>query len=215
VKEPDGIIAMPVIEITDPDLRFKESRGVYPVREDSFLLMKTLIPFLDRMTGTFLEMGCGNGLTSVVAGLKGWRVISIDRNPFALVSTRYNIMMNECECELFLSDLFEGVPRSLIHKIDLMAFNPPYLPGSDIDLDPFDRIAIEGGSLGHETSLSFIYQAKRFLSKDARIVVLHHGPANDLFTKECVMLGYEVSVSHAVPDTDEGLNVIRLVNVIV
>jgi len=65
----------PTFVISELDIRYRERMGVYPVREDSYLLLRALKPILEKGTGMFLDMGCGLGIASVLASSRGWKVL--------------------------------------------------------------------------------------------------------------------------------------------
>ena len=57
---------------------------VYPPREDTNLLAKTLMNFNSGDGKKLLEIGCGTGVISILANTLGWQVTGCDINPLAV-----------------------------------------------------------------------------------------------------------------------------------
>ncbi|MGA1792747.1 MAG: HemK2/MTQ2 family protein methyltransferase [Thermoplasmatota archaeon] len=153
-------------------LRYFEAEGVYPVREDTLLLISVLKDQLQDGKGRLLDMGAGTGLASLTASSMGWGVVSVDREPLALSLVRRNLKMNGLASELYLSDLFEGLPRRFLSAFDLMTFNPPYLEVMDPWVDRRSDLALVGGYEGTNVLERFIRNCRPFLARDGRIIVL-------------------------------------------
>ncbi len=142
---------------------------IYTSEEDSFLLSKVLaiqIPKLLKQNQnlTFLEIGCGSGIqleTALRLGIKKQNIFSCDINPDAVKHCK-NLNFNCIQ-----SDLFQNIKG----KYHLIIFNPPYLP-EDIQEPKDSRIATTGGKKGSEIINKFLKQAKNYLKKDGRIILL-------------------------------------------
>ncbi|TGD57290.1 methyltransferase [Flavobacterium humi] len=89
---------------------------------------KLLLEFLETLSlekKTFLELGCGCGIISILAAKKGAKTTASDINMIALEALRKNAKDNETQIEILYSDLFDG----LQHKsFDCIVINPPYYP---------------------------------------------------------------------------------------
>lgn len=72
---------------------------------------------------SFLELGCGTGLISIVAAKKGARVIACDLNLKAVENCKLNAMANATDIQVYHSDLFQKLPNQ---KFDWVVINPPY-----------------------------------------------------------------------------------------
>lgn len=153
-------------------LRYCESDGAYPVREDSLLLLRGAKPLLEEMKGPVCDMGCGTGLLSLMAAKKGHEVVSVDREPRALALLRKNLAANSFRSRAVLSDLFEGVPRGYLGHFALTCFNPPYLACGTPHFDPRADLPLVGGSLGTEVLSRFIEGAVPFMREDGMLLVL-------------------------------------------
>lgn len=89
---------------------------------------KILLDFikpLDLKEKTFLELGCGSGIISLLASKKGAVVSSSDINQTALDYLDTNAVKNNLLVTTFFSDLFESIPNS---TFDYIIINPPYYP---------------------------------------------------------------------------------------
>lgn len=111
--------------------RFKNIKGVvHPgVFFPQFTIStKMLLQFLEEkdLAGkTFLELGCGTGLVSVLAAQRGARVTSSDINSAAIENATDNAERNSVKIETILSDLFTEIPTQIF---DIIIINPPYYP---------------------------------------------------------------------------------------
>jgi methylase of polypeptide subunit release factors len=151
-------------------ITYEERTGVYPVERDSLFLLEVLENELEGAT-TLMDMGCGNGLATLLASSRQLETISIDREPLALMQLRSNLERNDLRSLLLLSDLFEGVPRSYRGWADLIIFNPPYLPTMGTESGRMD-LALVGGSEGWETAARMMESSLDYLSDGGRLVVL-------------------------------------------
>jgi methylase of polypeptide subunit release factors len=182
-----------IVELDRPRMRYIESDGVYPVREDSLLLLESLMERMaDRPKGAYLDMGCGTGLCSIAAQKIGWAVWSADRNPRALALTRFNFAMNGLMARTMLTDLFSGIPLRNRGGFDMISFNPPYLSDDPAFPYPLDRAALSGGPSGTEVAFSFISQGGEYLAPDGEMVMVMPGNGMDLLSE--VLVGSEFSL---------------------
>jgi methylase of polypeptide subunit release factors len=83
-----------------------------------------------------LDLGCGTGVVGVLAQAAGADVVASDLDPRACRAARENGVR-----DVRRGDLFEAVADE---RFDLIAFNPPFLPGRPQD-HPLGR-ALFGGS---------------------------------------------------------------------
>lgn len=137
---------------------------VYNPSDDSFLLLRTV----EVSPGeTFLEMGTGSGLTALHAAKLGAKVTASDINPNAVECTRKNAERNGLVLETVRSNLFEKIPGTF----DVVAFNPPYLPGATSSTSWIEK-AWAGGGEGSEIAVRFLEQAWAHLASDGRIYMV-------------------------------------------
>ncbi len=140
-----------------PDIR--ECDGVYPPREDSYLLYDSIeVKGRER----FLEIGTGTGLISIGAALHGAEVYATDIDEKALKCAKKNAETNGVEVELIRADMLRGIKGGF----DIVAFNPPYLPDSGKDYDL--KQALESGKDGTEHILTYLNGIERVLKEGGK-----------------------------------------------
>ena len=81
-----------------------------------------MLPLKDK---TFLELGCGCGIISILAAQKGAKVTSTDINQIALDALQKNAAKNYVFLAILHSDLFENLYGK---SFDFIVINPPYYP---------------------------------------------------------------------------------------
>lgn len=108
-------------------LRLVVKSGVF--HPGFFFSTKYLCEFvskIDLQDKTFLELGAGSGLLSLVAARQGAIVTATDINPIALDNVRVNAQNNALMLETIYSDLFNSLPAETTY--DYIFINPPYYP---------------------------------------------------------------------------------------
>nr|WP_294774755.1 methyltransferase [uncultured Flavobacterium sp.] len=91
---------------------------------------KILLDFIKDMdleSKTFLELGCGSGIISLLAAKKKALVTASDINPIALDYLVTNSEKNHLKMEIVNSDLFRNIKN---RAFDYIIINPPYYPKS-------------------------------------------------------------------------------------
>ena len=116
---------------------------------------------------SFLEVGSGTGIVAIHAAKAGAKVTASDINPEAVECTRRNGAKNGVHLKVVLSDLFEDIPG----YFDIIAFNPPYLPGDNRSTSWIER-SWAGGGKGSEVSIRFLQEAWRHLGPGGRIYLI-------------------------------------------
>lgn len=154
-------------------IRYMERNGVYPVESDSLLLIRSIEGWIEKGT-RLMDMGTGTGLLTLVGCRDGAQTISVDREPKALQLLRDNLELNGSTSILFLSDLFDGIPRSYLGWADLITFNPPYLKRSENEVDRRYDLPLTGGKHGWEVARDFLDNGWKFLRKDGSIIMLRY-----------------------------------------
>ncbi len=133
---------------------------IYSPREDSYLLQVQVAKYTKNKS--FLDMGAGSGIqseTAINAGAKS--VIAADINLKSI-----NFIKSKA-LDAIHSDLFSNIEG----RFDLIAFNPPYLP-QDKEEDKESQQVTTGGKRGDELIIRFLKQAKQYLNKDGKILLL-------------------------------------------
>lgn len=146
----------------DTSIEIKEFDSVYPVREDSILLIESL-----DVTGheKVLEIGCGSGVVSLHCAKNGCDVTAVDINPSAVDATTYNAELNSVSIRTGWSDVYSGVDG----RFDIIVFNLPYLPTDD---DGAEAMAWSGGADGLGPLPRVLDGTKEHLNEDGRVVVV-------------------------------------------
>ncbi len=138
---------------------------VYQPREDSNLLAKQILE-KDLEGQRCLDMGTGTGIIGEKMVRSGAEeVVAADINPEAVEEASERLEDHQ-NVEVVQSDLFENIEG----KFDLIAFNPPYLPGEDLDEDIDDREIWRGGDSGEEFTEEFLETARDYLKEDGEII---------------------------------------------
>ena len=102
-------------------------KTVYPPREDSRLLIDS-IDKLNQSKGKAMEIGCGTGIISINLAKKGWKVEALDINPYAVISTKENII--RAGVEELVSTQEGGLGEQgfrIPEDVTLLVWNLPYL----------------------------------------------------------------------------------------
>ncbi len=136
--------------------------NVYQPAEDT-LLLKEHLAELDLEGKKVLEVGTGSGLIAVTAAEHGAQVVATDVNPDALEAASKLTEKRGVQdtVELVESDLFENVEK----KFDYILFNPPYLPGEELE----DSETWRGGETGTELTERFLEEAPDYLEDSGKI----------------------------------------------
>lgn len=140
---------------------------VYQPREDSQLLAKQILE-MDLDGKRCLDMGTGTGIVAgkmVRSGAED--VVAADINPEAVEEASEKLEDHD-NVEVVESDLFENVEGDF----DVIAFNPPYLPGDDLDEDVDDREIWRGGDSGEEFTEEFLETARERLKEGGEILFI-------------------------------------------
>ena len=126
---------MPILD----HLSFRDYDQVYEPAEDSFLLMDALQQDLDALRASnallVLEVGAGSGAISACVSqlLQDQRPpplhLMTDINGFAASTAATTCACNGVRwAEVVQTDLVQGLGRRLQRNVDIMIFNPPYVP---------------------------------------------------------------------------------------
>ncbi len=124
--------------------------SVYPPREDTDLLARSIANWPRDISLSVLEIGCGSGVLACFASALGHHVTACDINPFAVASAR-----NLAERHGLKMNIYEGGPGPQTDQhphqwggnetYDRIIWNLPYLP-SDIaglqKLGPLEEISM-------------------------------------------------------------------------
>ncbi|KAI1797558.1 S-adenosyl-L-methionine-dependent methyltransferase [Ganoderma leucocontextum] len=142
--------------IPTPDLSHlnaEDYRHIYEPAEDTFLLLDALEEDADALRDlqprVCLEIGSGSGCVSAFAGKilgpSTCLYLATDINPHASRSTVATALQNKVPVEPVLASLAGPLRSRLRHSVDILLFNPPYVP---TELDEADEAQHVGGITG-------------------------------------------------------------------
>ncbi len=147
---------------------------IYPsVFYPGFFATKMLIDYLDKIdpkNKSFLELGAGNGLVSLLAAQGGAKVTASDINPVAIKGLEENAENHNLQIICIESDLFDKIPPQ---EFDFIFINPPFFSREPKDMT-------EAAFFGGEDFLYFkglFQQLKLFISSTTKIIMI--------LTEEC------------------------------
>jgi len=146
----------------DKTIIVQEHETVYPVSEDSILLIESLKV---KEGESVLDIGCGSGVVALHCAKNGCKVVAIDINPNAVKATKENARINNLTVKVAESDLFDNVNG----KFDTIIFNLPYLPVEDSGVE---AKAWAGGNDGLGPLSRLLEGYSEYLSPGGRIVVV-------------------------------------------
>ncbi len=139
---------------------------IYNPREDSFLILKYIKKYCN---GKVLDMGCGSGILALEAMKHSKDVLAVDIDEECVGHCR------EEGINAVRSDLFSNVSG----KFDLIIFNPPYLPEDSLEDEESKRVTT-GGKKGYEIIERFFSEAKNYLGKNGKILIVFSSLTGDV-----------------------------------
>lgn len=137
----------------------------YRTGEDTVLLAKgveRLAPF----DGVVSEIGCGSGLITEVLAEQGCEVISTDIDLTAVEETWRRVKQRGLDALVHTICCDRLEPLRAGEVLSFVAFNPPYLPGEEGDLQCIS------GPTGVEAALQFAASAASRLREGERMLFL-------------------------------------------
>ena len=163
-------------ESTDSTMGLKIPETVYPPREDTRLMIDSLVsPVCEN--GRALEIGSGSGAVSISLAEKGWSVTAIDVNPMAVAATRANtkdIGGYEVDC---IEGSFDEISALREGMFDLIVWNMPYIgaPPEPPSLEAIEESSmIDTGYGGWASELrAYLMDHPSMLSPDGAVVLLY------------------------------------------
>jgi len=143
--------------IPTPDLSHltkEDYKQVYEPAEDTFVLLDALEADADAIRDLApkicLEIGSGTGIVSTflaqIVGASNAFFICTDINPHAATCTARTGSQNKIPIEPLVATLARPLTSRLGHAVDILVFNPPYVPTSDDEADAAQRGAGIAGS---------------------------------------------------------------------
>ena len=102
-----------------------------------FISTKMLLNFIEGLNlvqKTFLELGAGSGIISILAAKKGAKVYATDISSIAIENIKLNAEKNGVDIAVIRSDLFQDLSDL---KLDYIIINPPYYKKGPIKEEEF------------------------------------------------------------------------------
>ena len=174
------------INFKDPIIK-NNFADVYSPSDDSYLILDFFkkgiterkfddIPIQE--VKQILDMGTGTGIIAIFLEMVKslinsfhCKIYASDVLPNAIYCARLNEKLNNLNNRIrFIeSNLFISFPKDLSHSLDIIIFNPPYLPSIENSLSLDNDNTWNGGDTGIEILMEFFKQAKKFLSNQGVI----------------------------------------------
>ncbi|MBP9760784.1 MAG: methyltransferase [Candidatus Magasanikbacteria bacterium] len=119
---------------------------------------------------TFLEIGCGTGVTTVFAALRGSsHVTAIDINRDAVKNTQENVVRHGVENKVTVLHGDVYTPLSKDTQFDTIYWNTPFgYVNPDTDISVLQKAVYDPG---YVSTKKFIMQAKNYLNPQGRLLI--------------------------------------------
>lgn len=203
----------------DPDLSHISSAdydNVYEPAEDSYLMMEALHKdeaWLQQRLPAFvlsLEVGIGTGILSsyLASKLPGY-FLATDVNPRAAAIARSTFRRNQVLGDILRTDLVTGT--KLQGKVDVMLFNPPYVPTPPEEMKGDGlSVAWAGGLKGREVLDRLLPSIPELLSSRGvlYLVVLDQNDPKEL-ASFFFAHGFQAEMVHKRKAQNERLSIIK------
>jgi SAM-dependent methyltransferase len=183
------------------DLEWEHHPGVFGGEErmPATAYFTSLLPY--EGVGSFLEMGCGSGVTAVVAALRGCpAVTALDINPAAVENARANAERHGVgdRVRALTSDLFGALDQG--ESFDLVYWNSPFIEApADRPQDSYFEYAIFDP--GYRMHREFMREAPARLNDGGRLFLGFSTAAGNLDL--IYELGREAGLKGGVHDRQE------------
>ncbi|CBQ72218.1 related to MTQ2-Putative S-adenosylmethionine-dependent methyltransferase [Sporisorium reilianum SRZ2] len=143
----------------------QDYRRVYEPAEDTFILLDALEADASSLTTTSsplcFEIGSGSGIVtsflSHILGPTSAAYLAIDLNPHANTCTLATGRANSVHIEAVRSSLLDGLRARLKGQMDVLLFNPPYVPTEEEEeMLAQSKAGIEGAWAGGATGTRLV-----------------------------------------------------------
>lgn len=133
-----------------------------------FFSTKMLLNFVDTLNlegKTFLELGAGTGIISILAARMSANVYASDISSKAVENLKLNATKNNVQINIFTSDLFKNIPDI---QFDYITINPPYY---NRDPKEEEEYAWFCGS-NFEYFKSLFNSLSNYINKDSKVFII-------------------------------------------
>ena len=160
-------------------MRLATLPGVFRPRSDSWMLADVLAEFTEPGR-TVLDPFTGSGILAVVAAKHGAEATAVDISHRAILCTRFNARLNGVRVQTL-----KASDRSALdgRRFDVIAANPPYLPGTRGPVTGAAR-AWEGGHDGRRYIDRLCAEAPARLRPGGRLLLIHSSVCGEGATLE-------------------------------
>ena len=155
-------------------LRVVVEPGVFVPRRRTEFLVRVAVG-VARPGAVVVDLCCGSGAVgaAVADRVGGVELHAVDVDPVAVECARRNVGGGR----VYVGDLYEPLPVSLVGRVDVLVANAPYVPTGAIGLMPPEarehepRVALDGGTDGLDVQRRVIAGAARWLAPGGRLLV--------------------------------------------
>lgn len=151
--------------------RISVFENVYEPSDDTWLLLDLLNEYRG-FSRTCIETCSGTGIHGIYLLITGkcGQVVFVDANPAACLNTLHNIRLNNLVGRGVVLNSYSLKPFRERTGVNLIVFNPPYLPG--VPWDVYD-MGLVGGRKGYETIADILADASRILCPGGRLFFVY------------------------------------------
>lgn len=152
-------------------MRLATPPGVFRPRSDSWLLARHLRRQLEPGSSV-ADLGTGSGVLAVTAAQNGAKAVTaVDVSRRAVLTARFNALLNGVSIDVVRGDLFEPLAG---RRFDLIVSNPPYVPAADDALPTRGPMrAWEAGRDGRVLLDRICVEAPAHLCSGGRLLLIH------------------------------------------
>lgn len=147
------------------------------VFEDTFWFAEN-IPFIN--DASFLEIGCGTGLISVMSIFKGCKkVLATDINNDALTNTKLNTILHKFDnkIDVLLSSVFDEINIDEKNKFSLIFWNVPFIYSDSENLSYLEKSVF---NINYNGINQYISNAKFYLETGGRVFMGFSSSSGDI-----------------------------------
>ncbi|GAC1521677.1 MAG: methyltransferase [Thermoleophilaceae bacterium] len=108
-------------------MRIVRLPGVFPPHSDTWMLARALVAEVHAGASSVLELCAGSGAVALAAARAGASVTAVDVSRRSVATVRLNARLRRLRVDAIRGDLLAAVSG---RRFDVIASNPPYLPGS-------------------------------------------------------------------------------------